>query len=82
MTALQELKNYIKGNLDNLKSSVSDTNRNDVFQAIVLVSEDILQNIDTLLDKEKQQIIDAVDGYPIQNRDLDGEQYYEKTYGE
>jgi len=81
MTALQELKNYIKGNLDNLKSSVSDTNRNDVFQAIVLVSEDILQNIDTLLDKEKQQIIDAVDGYPIQNRDLDGEQYYEKTYG-
>lgn len=30
---------------------------------------------------EKQQIVDAVDGHPIQNRNLDGEQYYSETYG-
>lgn len=30
---------------------------------------------------EKQQIVDAVDGHPIQNRNLDGEQYYIETYG-
>ena len=30
---------------------------------------------------EKEQIIDAVDGHPIQNRNLDGEQYYNETYG-
>ena len=30
---------------------------------------------------EKQQIVDAVDGHPIQNRHLDGEQYYAETYG-
>lgn len=30
---------------------------------------------------EKQQIVDAVDGHPIQNRNLDGEQYYTTTYG-
>lgn len=29
---------------------------------------------------EKQQIVDAVDGHPIQNRNLDGEQYYLETY--
>jgi hypothetical protein len=30
---------------------------------------------------EKQQIIDAVEGFPLQNRNLDGEQYYKETYG-
>ncbi len=29
---------------------------------------------------ERQQIIDAVDGFPLKNRDLDGEQYYLETY--
>ena len=29
---------------------------------------------------EKQQIIDAVDGHPIEHRHLDGEQYYNETY--
>jgi hypothetical protein len=29
---------------------------------------------------EKQQIIDAVDGFPIENRNMLGEEYYNKTY--
>jgi hypothetical protein len=31
---------------------------------------------------EKQQIIDAVDGFPLHNRHLDGEQYYNETFKE
>ncbi len=30
---------------------------------------------------EKQQIINAVDGFPLNNRNLEGEQYYAETYG-
>jgi hypothetical protein len=30
---------------------------------------------------EKEQIINAVDGFPLANRNLDGSEYYEKTYG-
>jgi hypothetical protein len=29
---------------------------------------------------EKQQIVDAVDGFPIENRNMLGEEYYKKTY--
>ena len=29
---------------------------------------------------EKQQIMDAVDGFPLEKRHLDGEQYYNETY--
>jgi hypothetical protein len=29
---------------------------------------------------EKQQIVNAVDGFPLQNRNLDGEQYYNETF--
>jgi hypothetical protein len=29
---------------------------------------------------EKQQIMDAVDGFPLDKRHLDGEQYYNQTY--
>ena len=31
--------------------------------------------------KEKEQIVNAVDGFPLNNRNLEGEQYYEQTYG-
>lgn len=37
--------------------------------------------IDQAKQLEKQQIVNAVDGHPIQNRHLDGEQYYLETYG-
>jgi hypothetical protein len=30
---------------------------------------------------EQQQIVNAVDGFPLENRHLDGEQYYTETYG-
>ena len=30
---------------------------------------------------EKQQIINAVDGFPLNNRNLEGKQYYAETYG-
>ncbi len=30
---------------------------------------------------EKEQIINAVDGFPLNNRNLEGEQYYNETYG-
>ena len=40
-----------------------------------------LNSLDYLEQLEKQQIVDAVDGHPIQNRHLDGEQYYLETYG-
>ncbi len=31
---------------------------------------------------EKEQIIDAVDGFPLDKRHLEGEQYYNETYKE
>jgi hypothetical protein len=37
--------------------------------------------IEKAIQLEKQQIVDAVDGHQIQNRNLDGEQYYTTTYG-
>ena len=30
---------------------------------------------------EKEQIINAVDGFPLPNRGLNGDEYYEQTYG-
>ena len=39
-----------------------------------------LNSLDYLEQLEKQQIVAAVDGHPIQNRHLDGEQYYNETY--
>jgi hypothetical protein len=29
---------------------------------------------------EKEQIVNAVDGFPLENRHLDGEQYYNETF--
>jgi hypothetical protein len=29
----------------------------------------------------KEEIVNAVDGYPLDKRHLDGKQYYNKTYG-
>jgi hypothetical protein len=36
--------------------------------------------IDQAKAMEKEQIVDAVDGFPLDKRHLDGEQYYNKTY--
>lgn len=34
------------------------------------------------LKEEKQQIVNAVDGFPLENRNLDGEEYYNKTFNQ
>jgi hypothetical protein len=46
---------------------------------IGLIPVDIIEQAKEM---EKQQIIDAVDGFPLHNRHLDGEQYYNETYKE
>jgi len=34
------------------------------------------------LELERQQIIDAVDGFPLENRNLEGTEYYTQTFTE
>ena len=38
--------------------------------------------LDQALEMERQQIIDAVDGFPIEHRNLDGSDYYTQTFTE
>ena len=40
------------------------------------------KQIEHALEMERQQIIDAVDGFPIENRNLDGSDYYTQTFTE
>ena len=40
-------------------------------------AKDILEELKSM---HKQQIIDAVDGFPLENRNLNGEDYYNETY--
>jgi hypothetical protein len=37
--------------------------------------------IEQAKEMEKEQIINAVDGLPLPNRGLNGDEYYEQTYG-
>ena len=39
-----------------------------------------LNSMEKLEALERNQIIDAVDGFPLENRNLDGEEYYIETY--
>jgi hypothetical protein len=39
------------------------------------------KEIEQAKEMEKQEIKDAVDGFSLNNRNLEGEQYYEQTYG-
>jgi hypothetical protein len=51
----------------------------------ILTHEQIMQTIglfEQAKEMEKEQIINAVDGYPIANRNLNGIEYYEQTYGD
>ena len=41
-----------------------------------------LNSLDYLTNLERQQIIDAVDGFPIEHRNLDGAEYYTQTFTE
>jgi len=42
------------------------------------------EQLDSLIQQakemEKEQIVNAVDGFPLENRHLEGEQYYNKTF--
>jgi hypothetical protein len=42
----------------------------------------IIQITELAKELEKEQIINAVDGFPLENRHLDGEQYYKETFTE
>jgi hypothetical protein len=41
----------------------------------------ILRLLEQAKEIEKEQIINAVDGFPLFSRDLNGIDYYEKIYG-
>lgn len=43
--------------------------------------DEIQELVDKAKEMEKEQIINAVDGFPLPNRGLNGDEYYEKTYG-
>ena len=51
------------------------------FDKWVILESEMDRIIDKAKEMEKEQIINAVDGFPLANRNLDGSEYYEKTYG-
>jgi len=44
------------------------------------IGNDMLQAFEQAKEMEKQQIMDAVDGFPLDKRHLEGEKYYNETY--
>ena len=48
----------------------------------VITKEYMLMLFQQALEMERQQVIDAVDGFPIENRNLDGSEYYTQTFTE
>ena len=46
-----------------------------------LITKELREEFKQAKQMEKEQIINAVDGFPLNNRNLEGEQYYAKTYG-
>ncbi len=42
----------------------------------------INDDLEKALAMEKQQIINAVDGFPLENRHLEGTEYYKETFTE
>jgi len=44
-------------------------------------SDEIQELVDKTKEMEKEQIINAVDGFPLANRGLNGDEYYNETYG-
>lgn len=41
------------------------------------ITKDVIKQA---IEMERQQIIDAVDGFPIEHRNLDGADYYTQTF--
>ena len=70
-TAMRQLLNQLREERDTLPM---DVEWNRCFQAIESVIESKYIPI------EKEQIVNAVDGFPLANRHLNGDQYYNETY--
>jgi len=49
-------------------------------EIVVTKCPEVIEVLESYYEIERQQIIDAVDGFPILNRHLDGEQYFTETY--
>ena len=45
-----------------------------------ILAKDIKEVFEQAKEMEKQQIMDAVDGFPLDKRHLEGEEYYNQTY--
>ena len=70
---LMETKNQTA--LEWLVEEISKTNRGKAFLGVYV------KEIKEAESTEKQQIINAVDGYPLDKRHLEGEDYYTEIYG-
>jgi len=69
-TAMQILR-------DRLQARINEESTN----SEIIAAAFIINLINTeMMAIERQNIINAVDGFPICNRDLNGEEYYLKTY--
>ena len=74
LTAVQELIEWVKKERDN-------THKIELFRPRIEQLDALEELFKSKLKKEKQQIVDAVDGFPLNARHLDGEQYYNEIYG-
>lgn len=84
MTALQELKEYININIITLEKKAELISNNDkiIFDSIKRTGKHVLDKIDSLLELEKQQIINAFIGHDSdteENLEV-AEQYYNETF--
>jgi hypothetical protein len=53
---------------------------NQIKKDMIGLEFDYAEELNQAKEMEKQQIVDAVDGFPIENRNMLGEEYYKKTY--
>lgn len=75
-TAIKVLKQHIQ---DAIEKSVVDNHYESGYKQCLI---DIQNKIDDgLLQMEKEQIVNAVDGFPLYTRDLLGNDYYNEVYG-
>jgi late competence protein required for DNA uptake (superfamily II DNA/RNA helicase) len=71
-TAVEWLEDQIKNSKYYFKLMAEINSRSTVSQSNIF---------EQAKEMEKQEIIDAVDGFPLNNRNLEGEMYYKETYG-
>lgn len=91
MTTLEELKEFVKKSNENAKKLNPDY-KSTILNVKIITNDNILKQIELLLEKEKEQIIDAFNegkynssDYYIPNIDHkmiipESEQYYNQTY--